>query len=106
MSNSDSSLFLHNLPDKVLQDILNMSGEDKIMYFTNLIKRFYPDVESAEEFEGLIKAYNASFALEYVFRQDEEIADSFTCVYTKTGLVRELSNDLYFMIAEYKYQIN
>ena len=56
MSNSDSSLFLHNLPDKVLQDILNMSGEDKVMYFTNLIKRFYPGVKSAEEFEGLIKA--------------------------------------------------
>lgn len=106
MSSNDSSFFLHNLPDKVLQDILNLSGEEKFAYFNNLIKRFYPNVDTVEEFDKLLKAYNASFALEYIFRNDEDIGEAFTCIYTKTGLVRELENDLYFMMEEYKYQIN
>jgi hypothetical protein len=103
---NDISFFLKDLPIEKLEDILALSDEDRRYYFMHLIKRFYPEIEDKDEKDRLVSNYQGSFELEYILRTEPVIAKVFTCVYTKTGLVREVSNDLYFIPDAYQYQIN
>lgn len=105
VTNNDSSFFLSKLPTSKLEDILGLSDEEQHYYCLQLIKRFYPDSDKDEK-EKLIKAYKAGFELEYLLRTEPNLADAFTCVYTKTGMIREVSNDIYFIPEAYQYQIN
>lgn len=105
MSN-DTNFILGELSTEKLEDILGLTEEDREYYFMHLIKRFYPDVEDKDEKDRLLDNYQGSFELEYILRIEPIIAKVFTCVYTKTGLLREVSNDLYFISDAYQYQIN
>ena len=105
LSYNDSSFFLHKLTDQRLEDILSLSDEDSHLYYLNLIRRFYPGSDQ-EQKRKLMKAYRGSFTFEYLLRTEPELADAFTCIYTQTGLIREVSNDLYFIGEPYQYQIN
>lgn len=102
---NDSSLFLHKLPDNSIETIVSMPEDEQDKYFYQLISRFYKNSE-IETRKDLIEAYRASFILEYMYRTTPDIQDNFTAVYTQTGLIREITNNLYFLDEEFKFQIN
>jgi hypothetical protein len=105
VTNSDTNFFLNKLPTSKLEDLLGLSEEDQHYYCLQLIKRFYPSADK-EEKAKLLKSYIAGFELEYLLRTEPNLAESFTCVYTKTGMIREVSNDIFFIPEAYQYQIN
>jgi len=102
---SDKNLFLNALSNEQIEDILALSDEEQHHYYLQLIRRFYPG-SSKEDKMRLMYAYKGSFELEYILRTESLLAKSFTCVYTKTGMIREVSNDLFFLSEAYQYQIN
>lgn len=102
---TDTNFFLNKLPTSKLEDVLGLSEEEQHYYCLQLVKRFYPEADREEKAQ-LIKAYIAGFEMEYLLRTEPNLAEAFTCVYTKTGMIREVSNDLYFMPEAYQYQIN
>lgn len=104
MSN-DSPLFLNKLSDNTIEAIVSMAEEEQNKYFYQLINRFYKNADLNKK-EELLESYRSSFILEYIYRTTPDIQSSFVAVYTNTGLVRELTNDLYFLEDEFKFQIN
>jgi hypothetical protein len=102
---NDSPLFLHSLSDNTIESIVTMPEDEQDKYFYQLVSRFYKDVEMEKKKE-LIDSYRASFILEYMYRTTPDIQDSFVTVYTQTGLIREVTNNLYFLDEEFKFQIN
>lgn len=88
---------LYNLEDDSLNYVLGLSDEEKTGYFHTIISRFYADENlSAEMYKELQMAYRASFILEKVLRSNKAISESYRPVYTSSGLIRELVNNLYF----------
>ena len=62
-----------------------------------LIERFYPEVNpDGEMYADLQLNYRSSWLLEKLYRANPVFKESFTFVYTKTGLVRNMISDLYF----------
>lgn len=94
----DKYFYLHELEDSILDDILNLDHVELEEYILSLINNYYPNCGDTRTKE-LIKAYKASFLLEKVYRSSDMLIDNFTAVYTKTGLIRELVNDLYSITA-------
>lgn len=105
MKSNDSHLYLHELSTDTIKDINRLDQDSKATYFMNLISRFYPNAEG-ETVTNLASAYYGSFMMEEKVRTYPGLAQAFTVVYTKTGLIREVVNDIYFLQEEYKYQIN
>lgn len=96
--NGDSHLYLYELTDDQLDKILYLSQEELDSYINSLIDRFYTnkDVNKQE----LEKAYKASFVLEKLYRANNILHSNYTCIYTKTGLIREIVSDLYALAPE------
>lgn len=90
------NLYLYDIPDDTLDDIINMGDESLDVYIQALIEKFYGEVDSIEKIK-LTNMYKASFTLEKIYRLYPEIHNNFTAIYTKTGLVRELVSDLYYI---------
>lgn len=95
----DNNLYLYDLSDDKLNDILNLSEDDLHYYIHSLISRFYKDVDT-DTYIKLKNAYKGSFVLEKLYRANSILINNYTAIYTKTGLVRELVNDLYSLDAE------
>lgn len=94
--NTDSYFYLHELEDEVLDEILQLPFKELDSYIYALICRFYPTVQkNSESYEALSKAYKAGFVLEKLYRSNDMLSESYTAIYTKTGLLREMVNDLY-----------
>jgi hypothetical protein len=102
---NDSSLFLHKLSDETIEAVVSMPEDEQDKYFYQLVSRFYKDSE-AEKKKELVDSYRASFILEYMYRTTPDIQDNFIMVYTQTGLIREITNSLYFLDEEFNFQIN
>lgn len=97
MSRDYAPFELYNLEDDSLNYVLSLSDEEKTGYFHTIISRFYADESlSAEMYKELQLAYRASFILERILRSNKAIAESYRPVYTNSGLIRELVNNLYF----------
>jgi hypothetical protein len=97
MSN-DKDFFLYELDDPVLDNILTLPEKELNSYIHALIFRFYTTIKNdTPEYEDLVSAYKASFALEKLYRVNPLLSDSYTAIYTKTGLIREIHLDLYGM---------
>ena len=89
---------LFNIPESTLNYVLSLPEEEKTGYFHTIINRYYADRElSSEKYKELQVAYRASFMLEKIYRNNKAIRDGFRPVYSKTGLIRDLINDLYFI---------
>lgn len=89
---------LYNLEEETLNYVLSLPDEEKTGYFHNLITRFYSEQElSSEKYKELQLAYRASFMLEKIYRNNRYLKDGFRPVYSKTGLIRDLTNSLYFI---------
>lgn len=102
---NDSPLYLNKLSDDIIETIVSMPEDEQDKYFYQLINRFYKDSD-IEMKEELVEYYRSSFVLEYVYRTTPDIQDNFVVVYTRTGMIRELTNNLYFLEEEFKFQIN
>lgn len=94
--NSDTSLFLYELDNSTLDFILSLPFTELDRYIYALISRFYPKVQTnSDKYEELRDAYKASFATEKLYRVNPLINKSYTAIYTKTGLIREIVLDIY-----------
>lgn len=88
---------LGNLSDDRLNYILSMDLDEKTVYFSSLIEKYYPNAVGLEEEQSrIMNAYNSSFIAEKLYRSNKAFASSFTVVYTKTGLIRDVVNDIYY----------
>jgi hypothetical protein len=98
MNKDFSPLELYNLDDETLDYALSLTEEAKLGYFHNLISKYYSDEKlSPEQYKDLQIAYRSSFILEKIYRSNKIMQKGFRPVYTRTGLIRELVNDLYFL---------
>tara|TARA_S200000501_G_scaffold223577_1_gene209697 strand:- start:267 stop:578 length:312 start_codon:yes stop_codon:yes gene_type:complete len=90
-------LNLFDLDDGTLNTILDLEEKDKTLYIHHLIEKFFPSVvPNSEEYGDLQLSYRSSFKLEQHFRTDPVFHETFTLVYTPSGLIRDAVNDLYF----------
>ncbi len=88
---------LEELPDLVLDQILSLTPKAKNHYFKKLTGEFYPNlIEGSEEYKSVIESYVSSFYLEKMYRTNRFFNESFTPVYTDTGLVRNIIANLFF----------
>ena len=88
--------YLNELDDEKLEEILKLNEADFLEYVDFLIQNYYPKVEKhSEMYYQLAACYHSSFMLEQIYRELEPLQIGFTAIYTKTGLFRELVNDVY-----------
>ena len=94
--NTDSFFYLYELEDEVLDHIINLPSAELDSYIYALICRFYTNVEvDSEYYKSLYNSYKASIVLEKLYRVNSVLANQYTAIYTKTGLIREIVLDLY-----------
>lgn len=102
----DNPLYLYQLEDEAITSILTLDSSSLDLYLNNLIMRFYPQHVTNKEYSNKLKeSYKASFVLENIFRKNEIFYKNYSAIYTPTGLIRELINDLYALNSE-KVAIN
>ena len=89
-----TTMYLDTLEDSELDEILSYTQDELDIYLDALIEHFYPYAVPAE-ITPLKTAYKSSFALESFYRSTDLLYQGFTCLYTKTGLIKEMVNDLY-----------
>ena len=88
---------LEEMPDIVLDQILALTPKAKNHYFKKLTGEFYPNLnEGSEEYKSVIESYVGSFYLEKMYRTNRFFNESFTPVYTDTGLLRNIIANLFF----------
>ena len=54
-------------------------------------------MNNENEYEDLLESYISSIYVEKLYRSNRFFQESFTMIYTKTGLVRNIVNDIYFL---------
>jgi hypothetical protein len=95
---TEQTLLLSELEDETVNYIIGLSPSDKKAYFASLVATFYPTVErDSEEWQSLVSNYASSFYVEKLYRSNRFFQEWFTVVYTETGLIRDIVNDLYFL---------
>lgn len=90
---------LYNVSDENLNNLLKLNNEQRKKYVDTLIERFYPHVielGDTNTYKSLTNAYISSIEAENVYRNNPTFQLSFQAIYTKTGLIRNLVNDIYF----------
>lgn len=91
-------LILEHVSDESLDAVLSLNLQQKSNYFTQLAQQHYPNVEiDSQHFLDLVETYISCFYLEKMYRCNRFLQEKFTPVYTKTGLIRNLTADIYFM---------
>ena len=92
------SFILSEFTDESLDYVIGMPLKIKREYFHKLIESFYPKALRIEsEYENLIESYISSFYTEKLYRSNRFFNEKFTIVYTHTGMIRNIINDLYFI---------
>ena len=88
---------LSEFEDESLDYVIGMPLPIKRDYFHKLVESFYPkSIDRQEEYESLMESYMASFYVEKLYRSNRFFKEKFTMIYTKTGLIRNIVNDIYF----------
>ena len=89
---------LSEFPNESLDYVLGMPLDVKRQYFHKLIESFYPKALTVDsEYESLLEGYISSFYTEKLYRSNRFFNEKFTIVYTHTGMIRNIINDLYFI---------
>jgi len=89
------------LSDEALDEVLTLDIDKKVAYFSLLVDKFYPKVEKeSEDYQNLLESYASSFYVEKLYRSNRFFSEKFTPVYTTTGLIRNITLDLYFIEEE------
>ena len=93
---NNDSFYLQELSDEELDHIINLSPTDFVKYVHNLICNYYSNTPiGSERYNALLNSYRGSFTTEYIYRNNPILHKNFTVIYTRTGLIREMVNDLY-----------
>lgn len=91
-------LKLYELTEEQLNQILGLPEESMAVYIHSLIEKFYPSVEAASDYYKLLFiSYRSSFTTEKLYRNNNLFQKGFRIVYTKTGMIRDIINDLYYV---------
>ena len=93
-----TDLTLCELQDETIDYLLGMQLEDKRAYFHKLVEVYYPNaLNNEEEYQDLIENYISCMYVEKLYRSNRFFNERFTIVYTQTGLIRNVINDIYFV---------
>lgn len=88
---------LYEMDEHRLEAILKLDEEHFAIYIGQIINKFYPEtLPGTPEFIVLLIGYKASFEAERLYRTNTFIHKGFRVVYTKTGLIRNFINEIYF----------
>jgi len=91
------SFNLYEMSDCDLEANLKLDPDSFAIYIGQIIEKFYPNiVPGTDEFKELIVGYRASFEAEKLVRINRALHNGFRVIYTKTGLIRNLINEIYF----------
>ena len=89
---------LCDLTDEQLEAIMNLTQEELNAYLFELISKYYSKViVGSEQHSDLLQSYTSSILAEHLYRNYPVFQKGFCAIYTKTGLIRNFVNDLYFM---------
>lgn len=90
-------LHLGELEESKIDFVLSFNEQAKTEFFDSLISKFYPAIEKhSETYLSLQIYYRSCWAVEKLYRNNRFLKDCFSVVYTKTGLIRNIWNDMYF----------
>tara|TARA_Y100000592_G_scaffold101158_1_gene186151 strand:- start:8691 stop:8996 length:306 start_codon:yes stop_codon:yes gene_type:complete len=93
-----TDLTLCELQDETIDYLLGMQLEDKRAYFHKLVEVYYPNaLNNEDEYEDLIENYISCMYVEKLYRSNRFFNERFTIIYTQTGLIRNIINDVYFI---------
>ncbi len=93
-----TDLTLCDLQDETIDYLLGMQLDDKRAYIHKLIETYYPNALKDElEYESLLENYISSMYVEKLYRSNRFFNEQFTIIYTQTGLIRNIINDVYFV---------
>jgi hypothetical protein len=88
---------LCDLSDQQLDAIMNFSSEELETYVSELISKFYPHIlTGSDDYEKLLKGYASSIFAEKLYREHSIFQAGFKIIYTKTGLIRDIVNEIYY----------
>ena len=88
---------LYEITETTIDYVLALSEVERLTYYSTLIDKFYPTIpKETPEFDQLLCAYETSFVVEKLYRNNKIFKEGFTNVYTQTGLLRNSVSDLYF----------
>ena len=93
-----TDLTLCELQDETIDYLLGMQLDDKRAYFHKLVETYYPNaLNNEDEYEYLIENYISCMYVEKLYRSNRFFNERFTIIYTQTGLIRNIINDIYFI---------
>ena len=92
-----TALTLSEIENETLDFLIGMATEAKHAYFHKLIETFYPEsLNNQEEYGSLLENYVSCIYVEKLYRTNRFFQEQFTMIYTQTGLIRDIVNDIYF----------
>jgi hypothetical protein len=91
------SLLLNEVDEDKLDAVLSLNEMGKTIFFATLIQSHFPHIEkSSEQYKSLQVHYRCCWMMEKIYRNNQFMKECFSVVYTKTGLIRNIWNDLYY----------
>jgi len=91
------TLFLGEIEEDKLDAVLSLNDNGKTVFFDNLITQYYTHIEkNSNQYLALQTHYRCCWMMEKIYRNNHFMKESFSVVYTKTGLIRNIWNDLYY----------
>jgi len=90
-------MLLQDISNEDLDSILGMSLPGKKSFFAKMINKYFPELKEEDPmYKDTLEAYLSSFYVEKLYRSNKFFQEKFVMVYTNTGLVRNVINELYF----------
>jgi|TARA_E500000178_G_C16664019_1_gene591955 hypothetical protein len=90
-------MLLQDISNEDLDSILGMSLPGKKSFFAKMINKHFPELKEEDPmYKDTLEAYLSSFYVEKLYRSNKFFQEKFVMVYTNTGLVRNVINELYF----------
>ena len=91
------SLLLNEITEDKIDTVLSLNETGKTIFFDSLISEHYPHIEkTSNEYNYLQLNYRSCWMKEKIYRNNDFMKECFSVVYTKTGLIRDIINDLYY----------
>jgi len=90
-------MLLQDISNEDLDSILGMPLSSKKSFFAKMINKYFPELREEDPmYKDTLEAYLSSFYVEKLYRSNKFFQEKFVMVYTNTGLVRNVINELYF----------
>ena len=90
-------MILQDLSNEDLDSVLGMPLHSKKTFFAKMIGKHFPELKEEDPmYKDTMEAYLSSFYVEKLYRSNKFFQEKFVMVYTDSGLVRNVINELYF----------